>query len=100
MTDLSTHIPRVHSRSMGVKLIVVCLLALVMTIPALFVWSLIDDRSRRADEVVNEVGELVGGPQTFLCPIVAIPYVTPATIIKTGGSRSVRSVSGPWRSCG
>ena len=26
-------------RSMGVKLIVVCFLALVMTIPALFVWG-------------------------------------------------------------
>ncbi len=69
-------------RSMGVKLIVVCLLALVMTIPALFVWGLIDDRSRRADEVVAEVGRVVGGPQTFLGPVLAIPYIVPATINK------------------
>ncbi|MFZ0315197.1 MAG: inner membrane CreD family protein, partial [Candidatus Korobacteraceae bacterium] len=73
---------RLPSRSMGMKLIVVCFLALAMTIPALFVWSLIDDRSRRADQVVKEVGGLVGGPQTFLGPILAIPYVVPATIVK------------------
>ena len=37
------------SRSMGVKLIVVCFLALAMVIPALFVWTLIDDRSQRGN---------------------------------------------------
>ncbi len=62
---------------MGVKLIVVCFLALVMTIPALFVWSLIEDRTNRAAQVVNEVGGLVGGPQTFLGPVLAIPYEIP-----------------------
>jgi len=69
-------------RSMGVKLMVVCFLALVMTIPAAFVWSLIDDRSHRADEVIAEVGHTVGGPQTFLGPVLAIPYVIPATSVK------------------
>lgn len=69
-------------RSMGVKLVVVCFLALVMTIPALFVWGLIDDRSRRADEVVAEVGRVVGGAQTFLGPVLAIPYIVPATLNK------------------
>lgn len=69
-------------RSMGVKLIVVCFLALVMTIPALFVWGLIDDRSRRAEEVVAEVGRVVGGPQAFLGPVLAIPFYIPPTINK------------------
>jgi inner membrane protein len=62
------------ARSMGVKLIVVCFLALVMTIPALFVWALIEDRSERAQQVVTEVSNLVGGPQTFLGPVLAVPY--------------------------
>ncbi len=77
---LSNVIP--SNRSMGVKLIMVCGLALVMTIPALFVWGLIDDRSQRADEVVNEVGGLVGGPQAFLGPVLAIPYELPPTPLK------------------
>ena len=58
MSDLPNAV-KLPSRSIGVKLIVVCFLALVMTIPAFFVWSLIDDRSHRADEVISEVSNLV-----------------------------------------
>jgi inner membrane protein len=69
---------KLRFRSMGVKLIVVCGLALVMAIPALFVWSLIEDRSKRANDVVSEISEHVGGEQTFLGPTLAIPYTIPA----------------------
>jgi inner membrane protein len=62
---------------MGMKLIVVCGLALLMTIPALFVGGLVGD-TRRAAEVLNEIGGHVGGPQTFLGPTLAIPYTIPA----------------------
>lgn len=64
-------------RSMGVKLLVVCGLALVMTIPALFVDSLISDRTSRAADVVKEISGHVGGQQTFLGPTLAIPYDVP-----------------------
>ncbi len=69
---------KARSRSMGVKLIVVCGLALLMTIPAFFVSSLVDDRTSRAADVVREIGGLVGGQQTFLGPTLAIPYNIPA----------------------
>jgi inner membrane protein len=62
---------------MGVKLIVVCALALLMTIPALFVSSLVDDRTERAGDVVREISGHVGGQQTFLGPTLAIPYTIP-----------------------
>ncbi len=67
-----------RSASMGMKLIVVCGLALLMTIPALFVRGLVDDRTDRADEVVKDVSSHVGGPQTFLGPTLAIPYSIPS----------------------
>ncbi len=63
-----------RARSMGAKLLIVCALALVMMIPALFVSGLVDDRSQRASEVVREISAHVGGPQTFLGPTLAIPY--------------------------
>jgi inner membrane protein len=69
---------RVRSRSMGVKLIVVCGLALVMTIPALFVESTIEDRTKRSQDVTREISQLVGGEQTFLGPTLAVPYKVPA----------------------
>ena len=63
---------------MGVKLIVVCGLALLMTIPALFVGLLVADRTERAADVVREISAHVGGQQTFLGPTLAIPYNIPS----------------------
>ncbi len=65
---------RIKSRSMGVKLIVVCGLALLMTIPALFVGALVEDRTKRATDVIKEISGHVGGQQIFLGPTLAIPY--------------------------
>lgn len=68
---------RSPSRSLGVKLIVVCALALVMSIPTFFVWALVEDRTKLASNVVQEISTLVGGQQTFLGPTLAIPYTIP-----------------------
>jgi inner membrane protein len=68
---------RIRSRSMGVKLIVVCGLGLLMTIPALFVGGLVDDRTKLAAHVIREISGHVGGQQTFLGPTLAIPYNIP-----------------------
>jgi inner membrane protein len=68
---------RLKSRSMGLKLFVVCALALAMTIPAFFVEDLVDERTHRASDVVKEISGHVGGQQTFLGPTLAIPYDIP-----------------------
>jgi inner membrane protein len=65
------------SRSMGIKLIVVCGLALLMNIPAFFVEGLVDERTQRADTIAKEISSKVGGQQTFLGPTLAIPYTIP-----------------------
>jgi inner membrane protein len=81
MNDSSMLLPSLQasfkSRSMGMKLIVVCGLALVMIIPALFVGGLVSDRTSRAADVIREISGHVGGQQTFLGPTVAIPYNIP-----------------------
>ncbi len=81
MSDLSALQNAVQTRfrtlSMGFKLIVVCGLAIVMTVPALFVFALVNERRSRADEVTREVSRNVGGRQTFLGPTLAIPYDIP-----------------------
>jgi len=68
---------RIKQRSMGVKLIVVCGLALLMTIPSFFVGGLVHERTSRAADVMREISGHVGGPQTFLGPTLAIPYSIP-----------------------
>ncbi|HEY9217736.1 MAG TPA: inner membrane CreD family protein, partial [Phenylobacterium sp.] len=76
MTDLrgSYFQARIPRRSIGLKLLLVCGLALLMSIPALFVFALLSDRTNRADEVSREIGQTVGGQQAFLGPVLAIPY--------------------------
>lgn len=69
---------RISSRSMGVKLLVVCGLALLMCIPSFFVEGLVVDRTQRAAEVFREVSGFVGGEQSFLGPTLAIPFTVPA----------------------
>src|SRR5690606_9274101 len=48
-------------------------------IPALMVFGLLMDRTSRAEQVAAEVGGLMGGPQTFLGPVIAVPYTITRT---------------------
>ena len=66
------------SRSMGLKLLVVCGLALLMTIPSLFVNSAVEERTTRAKGVIEEISGRAGGQQTFLGPSLSIPYSIPS----------------------
>jgi inner membrane protein len=66
---------RINSRSLGVKLIIVSGLALLMLIPAIFIDNLIGDRSQREADVIKQISDHVGGPQTLLGPTLAIPYI-------------------------
>jgi inner membrane protein len=74
---------------MGLKLIVVCALALLMTIPALFVFALVEDRTIREAEVVRDISNEAGGQQTFLGPTLAIPYFVPPRSKTDTGYRDV-----------
>jgi inner membrane protein len=56
------------------KALLVCALSLAMAIPALFFFALLQDRTNRADQVVAEVSQVRGGEQTFMGPVIAVPY--------------------------
>jgi inner membrane protein len=89
-------------RSAGLKLLLVCGLALMMSIAALFVFALLMDRSNRAQQVADEVGGLMGGPQTFLGPVIAVPYTrnvveaSPAGPGATARTTSTAIDAGVW----
>ena len=61
-------------RSAGLKLLLVCALALVMAIPALFVYGVVHERTLGARQAMTEVAEKVGGNQTVLGPFLTVPY--------------------------
>jgi len=80
---------RIPRRSVGLKLLLVAILAVAMSVPALFVFLLLNDRTHRAEQVAGEISAVVGGPQTFLGPVLGVPYVAPATDPKQAPSRDV-----------
>jgi inner membrane protein len=90
-TSLAVKLP---ARSMGLKLLLVCALALLMAIPALFVFKILYDRTQRAEEVVSQIGGLIGGPQTFLGPVLSVPYTLTTPPPAAGQPASV--VSGAY----
>jgi len=48
-----------------------------MTIPSLFVNSVVEERTKRAKDVIEEISRRAGGQQTFLGPSLSIPYSIP-----------------------
>ena len=63
--------------SLGLKLLLVCLLVLIMGVPLLFVGALVGDRQTRAAQVTAQIGELSGGQQIVGGPMLLVPYHPP-----------------------
>ena len=61
------------SQSYSLKLVILCVLVIVMAIPAMFISYLVFERSSRADEAVTEVSQRYGGAQIIGGPILALP---------------------------
>jgi inner membrane protein len=60
--------------SLGLKLLLVCLLVLVMGIPLLVVLGLVAERQARANQVTAEIGVAAGGSQIVGGPMLLVPY--------------------------
>ena len=69
--SLTSYLPH---RSAGLKLLLVCALALLMAIPALFVYGVVNERTTGQERAIADVSERVGGAQTVLGPFLAVPY--------------------------
>jgi inner membrane protein len=80
---------RIRSRSMGLKLLLVSGLALLMMIPSFFVESIVEERTKRAGDVIQEISRRAGGQQTFLGPTLSIPYSLPPLYKRAAPTRGV-----------
>lgn len=60
--------------SLGLKLLLVCLLVLVMGVPLLIVGGLVAERQARATSVTLEIGAEAGGSQVVGGPMLLVPY--------------------------
>lgn len=64
--------------SMGVKLFVLTVLTLFLSLFAIWINLMVDDRVSSKGEVVKDISTSVGGAQTLLGPTLLIPYSIPA----------------------
>ncbi len=89
---------RLPTSSVGLKFLLVCILAVLMALPAFAVFGLIYDRTQRADAAVAEVGQRYGGQQTFTGPILAAPFrqVIPAPPATPDNPRPTPTVNTGW----
>lgn len=64
----------VPQRSFGLKLILVCALALAMAVPAGFVWMIFSSRAMAAQTAIYEVTNLQAGSQNLMGPVIVVPF--------------------------
>lgn len=88
----------VPTRSVGLKFLLVCVLTVLMALPAFVIFGMISEREGRASSVVAEVGQRFGGEQTFTGPILAAPFrqIIPAPPATTDNPRPTTTVRTGW----
>jgi inner membrane protein len=72
--------------SPGFKFFLICGLVLVLAIPLLLVWVLIEEREHRAESVRQDVAREWGADQAIIGPVLIVPY-TVVRVIAQGDKR-------------
>lgn len=65
-----------NSKSYSFKLIILAVLVILMTIPAVIISDIVYERSDRAEEAIVEVSKRYGGAQIIVGPVLAVPSWT------------------------
>jgi inner membrane protein len=82
--------------SLGLKLLLVCLLVLVMGIPLLLVGGLVSERQARAGNVTAELGAQAGGSQSLGGPMLLVPYQRVVEVANDQGRTQRRTERGSF----
>jgi len=89
---------RLPTRSVGLKFLLVCILAVLMALPAFVIFGILSERQGRAQAVIAEVGQRYGGEQSFTGPILAAPFrqIIPAPPATPDNPRPQATVRNGW----
>jgi inner membrane protein len=82
--------------SLGLKLLLVCLLVLVMGVPLLVVGGLVAEREGRARQVTAEIGSAAGGSQVIGGPMLLVPYTRSVEVTDDRGRTQRRVDRGSY----
>lgn len=81
-------------RTPGVKFIIIGILTMLLLIPAMLVWGLVEERAQRATEVSARISAGWGGPQIVNGPYLAVPVTV--TNVQTVNGVQTTSQSTEW----
>lgn len=80
-------------RSPGTKLLLVGLVALVLVVPLLMVYALVNDREAQSHTAQAAITAGWGGAQVISGPVLVVPYTSPTTEVSTvDGEERTRTV--------
>jgi inner membrane protein len=82
----------VRERSPGIKLLFVCLVAVVLMVPLLLVYALIYDRQDQASTAQASIQAGWGGEQVISGPVLVVPFRTNQTQTETVDGKPVSRV--------
>lgn len=66
--------PRAFLSSPGVKFVLIGILTVMLMVPSLFVWILVEERADRAREVARDIAGSWGGTQEINGPYLVVPF--------------------------
>ncbi len=75
--------------SPAVKFVLIGVLTVLLLIPSLFVWVLVEERADRARDVARDIASSWGGTQAVNGPYLVIPFTETYTVEEKEGGRTV-----------
>jgi len=85
--------PRAFLNSPGVKFVLIGILTVMLMVPSLFVWVLVEERADRARDVARDIAGSWGGTQEINGPYLVVPY---SETVTTGSGDKARTET-HWR---
>ena len=81
-----------RERSPGIKLLFVALIGMVLIVPLLLIYALVDDRQEQAGTAQAAINAGWGGPQVLSGPLIVVPFRTTQTQNESVDGRQVSRV--------
>lgn len=72
--------PRGFLNSPGVKFVLIGILTVMLMVPCLFVWALVEERAERARDVARDIAGSWGGTQQINGPYLVVPFSETLTV--------------------
>lgn len=93
ISSIENKVTNIKSRfwsSPGAKFIITGIITLLLLVPSMMVWGLVEERAERAENTASTIAKGWGGKQIINGPYLVVPYKVPVGIKKADDIASVK----------